>query len=85
MTPEERNLLNRIAEMVDENNSMLRSMRNSMRISRFFNIFYWVVIIGSALGAYYYLQPYIDNMMGIYSSTQSDLQGAKELLESLKR
>ena len=84
MTPEERNLLNRIAETVDENNSILRGMRTSMRISRFFSILYWVLIIGVSIGAYYFIQPYLEQLMGVYSGAQSDINNAKELLNSLR-
>lgn len=42
-----------------ENNKILHRMQNAARWGRAFRVFYWVIIIGSMLGAYYYLQPFI--------------------------
>ena len=58
-------------KLARENNKMLKKMRSSMRWASFFRLLYWIVIIGSAVGAYYYLQPFIDgirdNAEGIFS------------------
>ncbi|HEV7702262.1 MAG TPA: hypothetical protein VGO63_02360 [Candidatus Paceibacterota bacterium] len=68
MTPEEREILNRSLVLAEENNKMLHSMQRSMRLQRIMSALYWVFIIGSAIGAYYFLQPYLTQLMGIYSS-----------------
>ncbi|MDO8572937.1 MAG: hypothetical protein Q7S11_04205 [bacterium] len=46
-------------EISRENNKILRSMRSASRWGSVFRIFYWVIIVGSMLGAYYYFQPFI--------------------------
>mgnify|MGYP001563722378 CR=1 FL=1 len=74
MSPEEKELLKRSIALAEENNDILRSMQRSMRISRFMSILYWVFIIGSAIGAYYLIQPYIESLTGLYGSA-SDLIG----------
>jgi hypothetical protein len=84
MTPEERVLLQELAEKVEENNDILKSIRRSMRISRIFSFIYWAIIIGSAIGAYYLIQPYIDQLLSVYSGASNDLNSAKELLNSLR-
>jgi len=66
MNPEEKELLERSVELGEENNKMLHSMRRSMRLARIMSILYWVVIVGSAVGAYYLIQPYIDMITGVY-------------------
>jgi hypothetical protein len=63
---------------------MLVSIRRSMRIARLWSIIYWVFIIGTALGAYYIIQPYIDQILGVYGSASTDLKNAKNLLNSFK-
>jgi len=60
MDTEIRDLLKRIAENTEENNVLLKKMHRSMVWSRFFRIAYWLVIIGLAVGAFYFIQPYID-------------------------
>jgi len=68
MSPEERELFKRSIALAEENNDILRSIQRSMRLARFMSILYWVFIIGSAVGAYYLIQPYIEQIMGIYGS-----------------
>jgi len=61
MTPEERSLLERTAALAQENNTMLRSIRRSGRISLALRIAYWVLIILVSFGAYYFIQPYVES------------------------
>lgn len=82
MTPEERNLLQNIAQTVQENNEMLRAIRRSQRWATLWRAVYWTVIIGSAIGAYWIIQPYIDQLLGVYSGAQSNLDTVKGLLNS---
>ena len=83
MTPEEKELLKRTAVLVEENNKMLHSIRNSMRWARVMSILYWVFIIGSAVGAYYLIQPYIDAISGGIDGTRSTVSGALDTLKNI--
>ena len=60
MDQEDKKIIRKNFEMTLENNKMLKKIRRSMFLSNVTRLFYWVVIIGLSLGAYYYLQPYID-------------------------
>ncbi len=73
MTPEEKELLERAVELSEENNEMLRSMHRSMKIARIMSIVYWVFIIGSAVGAFYLIQPYIEGVMSAYQNASTNL------------
>lgn len=73
MSPEEKELLKRSVALGEENNDILRGMERSMRLSRFMNTLYWLVIIAAAVGGYYFLQPYIDQVKGLYDKAQSTL------------
>lgn len=79
MDPESRKLLQETLELEKENNDMLRSMRRSLRIQRIMSILYWIFIIGSALGAYYFIQPYIEQLMGIYSGAGDVINNFKNI------
>ncbi|MFZ2484561.1 MAG: hypothetical protein WAX80_00835 [Minisyncoccia bacterium] len=67
MNPEEKVLLERTLKLSEENNKILHSMQRSMRLGHIMRIIYWLFIIGSAVGAYYLIQPYIDSLAGTFS------------------
>ncbi len=77
MDPESKKLLDQTLELEEDNNKMLRSMLRSMRIQRIMSILYWVFIIGSAVGAYYVIQPYLTQLMDVYSGAGSILDNFK--------
>lgn len=74
MTPEEKSLLERTYKIAEENNVILRGIRRANRISTIMRILYWLVIVGVTLGAFYYLQPYIDSMFEIIDKAQESIQ-----------
>lgn len=75
MQPEDKELLKKTLALEEENNSILRSIQRSMRLARFMSILYWVFIIGSAVGAYYLIQPYIEGITGAYTGTKDTVSG----------
>ena len=82
MDPESKKLLEDTYVLVKENNKMLHSLLRSIRISRLMSIIYWVFIIGSAVGAYYLIQPYVDQLIGVYGGAKSNLESVDSLLDS---
>jgi hypothetical protein len=52
--------LEQVYKLSLENNQMLHDMRNRERVAIALNIIYWLVIIGSIFGAYYYVKPMVD-------------------------
>lgn len=64
---EEKELVRKTFALAEENNRLLRKMRSSLRWTRIFRLIYWVIILGITVGAFYYIQPYIDQLMGVYS------------------
>jgi hypothetical protein len=85
MPPEEKELLYRTVELEEENNKMLRSMRRAQRIARVMSIIYWIFIIGSAVGAYYFIQPYLDPIYSIFGKAKDNLNSVNGLLQSFKQ
>ena len=57
-----------LAKISQENNKMLRGMQRHMRMGTVMRILYWIVIIGSMLGVYYYLQPFIEPLLETYDT-----------------
>jgi Trk-type K+ transport system membrane component len=74
MTPEEKSLLERTYKMAEENNTMLRSIRRSNRVSLGFRIAYWIIILIIAFGSFYFIQPYVNTLLSI-SGQGTGLQG----------
>ncbi len=85
MSPEERELLNRSVSLAEDNNKILHAMRRSMRVSRIFNIIYWIFIIGSAIGAYYFIQPYLEKLYSIYDGAQNSLDSFNQTIDNFKK
>ncbi|HEY0220750.1 MAG TPA: hypothetical protein VGC58_00845 [Candidatus Paceibacterota bacterium] len=73
MSPEEKELFKRSVVLAEENNDILRSLQRSMRFSRLMSLIYWVFIIGSAVGAYYFIQPYLEAIMSAYSGASTSI------------
>lgn len=67
MQEDDKKILKDILDLVEENNAMLHSMKRSIAWSRFFRGVYWVVIIGSVVGSYYFLAPLIDQVKEAYN------------------
>ena len=77
MDPESQKLLEDTHRLAEENNDMLRSLKRSMRLARIMSVIYWVFIIGSAVGAYYLIQPYLDSLTETYDSAKSTFDSIK--------
>jgi hypothetical protein len=83
MSPEEKELLKETAELVKENHKILKGMRRSARFGSFLRLIYWLIILGSAFSAYYFLQPYIDAVTKGYNSMQENIESVKNVTTKL--
>jgi len=71
MNPQEKELLEETAGLARENNKILRSLRRSARVGQIIRVAYWVILIGASVGAYYYIQPYLEQLLGVYTGLQN--------------
>ena len=83
MTPEERSLLERTNKLAEQNNAILRSIQRTNRFSLVLRILYWVVIIAISYGAYYAIQPYMNQLFSLYSQVQQDAGVAHTTINSV--
>ena len=83
MTPEERSLLKETLVLAQENNKMLRKLRNSARLGNLMRLFYWLLVIGLSFGSYYLIQPYIDQLGHLYSGLNDGVQTVKNAQSQL--
>ncbi len=76
MSPEEKKLLEETAQLTKESNEILKKLYRSHIWGRVTHILYWVIIIGASIGAFYFIQPYIDTLR---SFTGGDENGSSSL------
>lgn len=81
MTPEEKELLNKVSQTVEENNTILHGIRRSMRLASVMRWVYWIIIIGASVGAFWLIQPYLNAIGGGTTSVSGALQQYKDLLK----
>ena len=74
MDPEIRQKIVELLELTRQNNEILTGMRRTQRWATFFNLIYWAIIVGSLIGAFYFFQPYIDQIKSLVSSLPSAAQ-----------
>lgn len=67
MDENEKELLERTYELTKDTNDKVSRLYRSYRWGRAFKIFYWLVIIGLSVGAYWLIQPYIEQLGQAYS------------------
>ncbi|PIP58093.1 MAG: hypothetical protein COX02_02105 [Candidatus Vogelbacteria bacterium CG22_combo_CG10-13_8_21_14_all_37_9] len=69
-------VLKELKELSKENNKLLHDLHRNLWWGRFFGFIRWAVIIGSAVGFYYYFQPVLDGLIGSY---QTIIEGVNNL------
>ena len=81
---ESREIIEKILELTEENNKILRKMRRSIMWGRIFHILYWILIIGVSVGAYAIIQPYFDSSLKFFEATKDGLTNLDKVTELLK-
>jgi len=68
MDEELKNLTRENIELSKENNKLLNELVSYQRLSRWLSVAKWIIIIGSTVGALYYLQPMLDGALNYYKT-----------------
>lgn len=79
MQPDEKKLLEEVFELSKENNKLLHRIRGVQKWQAFWSILKIVVVIGVALGVAYYVEPYFNKMMSMFSQ----ISGVKEGIDNI--
>lgn len=83
MDQEDRDLMEEVLELSRENNKILHKLHRAAIIGRIGKIIYWVVIIGSMFGVYYFFQPLVENLMDTYNSVLGGFSKTQDVIGSL--
>ncbi|TSC68132.1 MAG: Uncharacterized protein G01um101472_139 [Parcubacteria group bacterium Gr01-1014_72] len=79
MEPTDRELLKQVLTLAEENNRILHKMRRAALVSQIMSALYWVVIIGLSFGAYYAIQPYLDQLQGLYGGIKGTVENIQNI------
>ena len=83
MDQETKRLLEENLALSRETNALMKKIVSAHRWARAMKIFYWALIIGGSFGLYYYMQPYLKQLLGGYSSILSGVESIQKSAESL--
>lgn len=83
MNPEQEKQLSEALDLARENNDILRKMKRSMFWARVLRLSYFAIILGVSFGAYYFIQPYLEGVLGTYSSLLGGVESAGDSLPSM--
>ncbi len=82
----EQDQLDEMEQMLKENNSILRGMRQSARVKGFFKFLFWAAIIAGIYFAWQaYVQPVANQASQTYQSAQGQVQSVQNQLQSTQR
>jgi len=68
MDHESKQLLQNTLALAEENNKMLHKIRGVQKRGTLWQVLKLIVIIGIALGSFYYIEPYLNKIMDLYNS-----------------
>lgn len=71
MDEETKQLLREDLEIARESKKLLNELVRHQKLATWLNVIKWIVVIGTALGALYYVQPILENLLGTYNELLS--------------
>ena len=63
--------LDRLSRTVEEDHKMIRSLYVRARLTSILRIVYLFIIIGTAIGAYYFIDPYLQKVAQVYEDVKT--------------
>ncbi len=88
MDPESKKLLKDTFDLAQKNNKMLHKVRRVQKWVTFWQTLKLLVIIGIAVGAFYFIEPYLDKVLSLYdsiSSTEQKLKNSPSVSDLLEK
>lgn len=74
MDPESKRLLEETLALTKENNNILHKVRSVQKWATFWLYLKIFIIVGVALGVFYYIEPYVNKVTDLYSSISGTTQ-----------
>ena len=64
---ENKALLEEILKTTKENQEKINKVLSFQKWSQITRVFYWLILIGVSVGAFYFTKPYLNSLLNIYS------------------
>ena len=84
MDPNVKNLLEENLKISKENNGLLLKLYKIQRWAQITRILYWVLIVLISIGAFYFIQPYLGNLLNVYTGGVSGINNVGDITKNLK-
>jgi hypothetical protein len=78
-------LVQKDIELNAETNKMVHQMRRSARWGMFFQILYWLLILGAIGASYYYVSPYAQKVFEAYQNLEHSSAQSQNLFQSFQQ
>ncbi len=83
VTPEESKKLDEVYELTRENHDMLKKVRRVQKNAMTVRVIYWLVIVSMAFGAFYYIKPYVESLVSVYTDTTNTIGNIEESIPDI--
>jgi len=83
MDPEIKTILQENLRISHENNEMLINLVKAQRQQKIYRIVYWVIIIVVTIASFYFVEPYLGNIINLYSGGAGDTSNVSDILKNL--
>ena len=79
-----KNLLEENLKLSKENNELLLKIHGVQRWTQITHILYWFLIIGVSIGDFYFIKPYLGNVLNLYTGGVSGINNIGDITKNLK-
>jgi hypothetical protein len=83
MDQETKVLLEENLRLSKENNHLLVKLHNIQRWAQITRVIYWFIIIGVSVGAFYFIKPFFNNLISVYTGGVSNFSNIGDITKSL--
>ena len=81
MDEQDKKTLQSLLRIEHENHAMLKKLVAFNHRALLVKIIYWIVIIGTAVGIFSFLRPYLDSIEALYTTSVSGVSSAIHLIQ----
>lgn len=83
MDPELKALVKENLKLARETHDLVEKMHSAQKWGRFFRILYWVILIGISVGAFYFLQGPLMQLIDTYQGLLGGIEKAQQGVNSI--
>lgn len=76
-------LLEKILSLNEENNLLLKKIRRQQKWTNVFRVIYWILIVSTVFGLYYFLQPTINSILSQFGDVKDTIEKISHNAENL--